>query len=180
MRGGGIAPYGFGPAMQMFGELLEAASGEKDIKEVAGRQLVPNIVQRGVQSGKALAEGPSEEGRYPVRNSRGDLIYEESLLQFGARMFIARPSIEKESQDYIRDKVLDRRLKNEIIRDFSDAVANGDAERARALLDKYKIFPRNLKQSIMAAVMRKNLSAKDRAMLDKGIADLIFEEVYLK
>ena len=89
-----------------------------------------------------------------MRNSRGDLIYEESLLQLGARMFIARPSIEKESQDYIRDKVLDRRLKNEIIRDFSDAVANGDAERARALLDKYKIFPRNLKQSIMAAVMR--------------------------
>lgn len=176
--GGGILPYGAGPAVDLVGDMIDFIAGESNITEVAKKQFLPVVAQRGEQSLRALAEGEVESGKYPIRKATGDLLYKETPLQIGARVFIARPSIEKRGQKVVSDSKMEQQLRTKLMRTISDAFASGDDNKAQAMMERYNI--EFSPQSFDAAIKRRNLTSADRAMINKSMKQLAWEEMYLK
>lgn len=174
-KGGGVAPYGLGPAVNLFESIGKALKGEVAPEEVMYKQLTPVAFQRGMQSGKALAEGPDTEGKYPVRKQpTGELQYRETPEQLAARVLVAKPSIETKEQQEIQKIRLTKKMYTETQRKISDLIAAGKVKQALELATKYKI--QLSKQSVTAAMKRRAFTARERALMNKAESMKLFEE----
>jgi hypothetical protein len=174
--GGGIAPYGFGPAVETAENIGKVLTGEIPSIEGLGRAFEPTTVQRIRQDLRALVEG-EKEGEYPIRAPYDStLLYRESPVELFSRVFLGRPSKEVEVSREAYRKALEDVTANQIVREMADAIVQGKLDEAMELSIKYKI-PIST-QAITNAFMRYNLTKDERTLLDelRSSSKVLFRE----
>jgi hypothetical protein len=150
--GAGIAPSG---VMPLINTVRQTLSGEWD-------KLIPVAVRRAQQSIKALMEGETVQGGYPIRTSEGTLSTRETLTQTLGRN-IVKPYAETQSQIEMQREKLTDQLRRDKHKEAVRLVANGKGEEANKLLDKYGVVvtPEDMK----AEYFRRNFTPVERARI---------------
>lgn len=168
--GGGLLPYGLGPAVETIPEALQnipkVFGDEIPAFEALGRATEPLTISRIRQEVRAIMEGP-EEGKYPIREPYGDtMLYREKPFELFSRIFLGRPSHEVEVSEKGYEKALLDRGYNELQERISNLIAEGKVEAAIDISMQYNI-PIS-KESIASAMRRRILTREERLKLEKA------------
>lgn len=172
-QGGGVMPYGAGPAVNLVGEIKTALSGINPELDDLLQELEPLAIQRLSQSIKALREGPNEEGKYTVR-AGGDALYKERLGDLGKRVSVGRPMVETRESNEIRDIRNRESLYNAIQQRIGELLVDGEIDKANSLSRKYNI-PIS-RSSVDAARKRREMTRTERKKNRPAKARARFEE----
>jgi hypothetical protein len=175
--GGGVAPYGLGPAVQSAQGLTEVVSGTIPAVEGLMNMVEPITMQRVRQDIRALAEGADEAGEYPIREKYGStLMYKEDPKELFTRVFLGRPSQEFEVSEKAGRKRLEDIEATQMIQQMAEAIVAGEPGKAMELATKYKL-PIS-KASIKNAYLRYMLTKDQRMLMDelRGESRIMFRE----
>lgn len=164
--GGGIFPYGLGPAMQsgkQVGELVNSLLAGADIDTGdALRPVLPVFIGRTAQAIDAIKSGKDTQGKYTIKSTiTGRPTYKEGITDIAKRTFVGRPMVETEAALATKLRAFEQKSYNDLVTEISDLYAEGKTREAFELMRKYKIKP--TKESLKAAVMRKKLTSTERA-----------------
>ena len=172
--GGGLFPYGLGPGMDSLQNIGKLLSGKMSSVEFADEEA-PVPVKRVVQTVRAIKEGKSPSGEYPIRDRvTGDLMYMEKPYQLFIRNFVGRPVQEKEIQDVaFRNKLISEAYRN-AQQEISRLIVDGDIDKALEIATEYGIRPS--RASVEALMLRKMLTVEERMLMNKAKAMGLFEE----
>ena len=144
VSGGGLLPYGPGPAIDFAkdavgaaGKVVQAIIGQEGWDEAFGsvsQAIEPGASRRIRQAYKAIKEGPNEEGLYPIRKiGSGYLQYEEPIVDVAKRTLVGRPMIETRDSREIKAKMADQKAVSMISTRISDLIVKGDDEAAERI-----------------------------------------------
>jgi hypothetical protein len=161
-EGGGIMPYGLGPAVGLAGDIKKAFSGVSPELDDLLEELEPLAFQRYAQSIRAYKEGPNEDGLYTIRDD-GEAKYRESIGDLGKRTAFGKPMAETREANALRDSRNKEAIYNSIQTQISNLLADGDEKsvaKANALAKKYNI-PIS-RASVEAAMRRRQLTRSER------------------
>lgn len=171
--GGGIFPYGFGPAIETAENIGRSISEEVDGFDILLQEMEPVESTRLRQAFQALKEG--KEGAYPIHSpTTGKLLYEENLKDIVARTFFARPSIESRTQEKATRKRLSDKLYSKLQQKISNLITEGKLDQAIELSTKYRIPISD--QSIEAAIKRRMLTTEERLLLEESKTRMPFKQ----
>lgn len=164
VSGGGILPYGLGPGVE-FGpnvaaassKLLQAILGQEAWSEAFGSvslAIEPGASRRTRQAIRAIAEGPSEEGLYPIRRIGGGYLqYEEPLVDVVKRTLVGRPMIETKQSRELKAKLADQKALTSVNSRIADLLVMGKDKEAERISKSWGgIWPS--KDAIKAAYKR--------------------------
>jgi len=179
--GGGVAPYGLGPAIQSATELGEVVTGTIPAMEGLMNMVEPITMQRVRQDIRALAEGADEAGEYPVREKYGPtLMYKETPKELATRVFLGRPSKEFDVSERAGRKRLEDIQATQMIQEMAEAIVAGEPGKAMEMATKYKL-PIS-KASIKNAYLRYMLTKDQRMLMDelRGESKILYREYMRK
>jgi len=179
--GGGVAPYGLGPAIQSAKELGDVVAGTIPAMEGLMNMVEPITMQRVRQDIRALAEGADEAGEYPVREKYGPtLMYKETPKELATRVFLGRPSQEFEVSEKAGRKRLEDIQATQMIQEMAEAIVAGEPGKAMEMATKYKL-PIS-KASIKNAYLRYMLTKDQRMLMDelRGESKILYREYMRK
>ena len=93
---------------------------------------------------KSLRYGESSDGKYPVFNREGDMMYELSLVELIARAVGPRTKVGAEEYLKWRRKIETNREYDKIREEVIEAIADGDGEKLADLLEEAQKHDRML------------------------------------
>lgn len=181
--GGGIFPYGLGPAIQSGAQTVDLANrllsgADIDVGDVL-RPAMPSMIARTAQGYEAIKTGKDTQGKYTIKSTiTGRPTYKESLADIAKRTFLGRPMVETETALATKLRAFEQKSYNDLITEISDLYADGKTKEAFELMRKYKVRP--TKESLKAAVMRKKLSATERSERKKPSKTRYLYEQHLR
>jgi hypothetical protein len=170
VSGGGILPYGPGPAIEFLtkdapnaaGKLLQALLGQESWDEFSGaasQAFEPGSIRRLRQAAGAIAEGPDEEGLLPIRRIGGGVLpaggiqYKEKPIDVAKRTLVGRPMVETRQGREARAKAADQKTITAVSQRISNLLVLGKDEQAQKLSKAWGgIWPS--KEGVKAAYRR--------------------------
>jgi len=155
--GGGLLPSGLGPTASGIGKVIQKA-GEGKGSEQFVKEITPVMGKRIADAYRAVKDRKS--GLYPMKNSKGHIMYYLTSKELAMRTFGPRPSKEsKEYAEWKRASLLEQERK-EVLEDITQAIVDNDMDKANRLIDKYQVVP--TRRQVDSEILKRNLSREER------------------
>lgn len=136
--GGGLLPSGLGPTATGAIKVAQAVTKGRGLEQLK-KELTPVQVKRFVDLYKSVVG--ERKNQYPVYDRKGRVMYYLTAPQLVRRTI--GPRTAKESKEWLKyqKETLLEQERREVLDDIKKAIVDGDTQKARALVKKYKVYP---------------------------------------
>lgn len=166
-EGGGMLPSGLGPTPSSLLKVIEKAKESRGL-EALGKELSPVMTNRMVQTYKAITKRHVDKegkGLYPIYNQDKQLMYYLTGKQLLMRSIGPRSATEtKQYVDFRKDYLLDKEHQD-ILRDITRAIIDGNDKKANLLINKYGLVPSE--KALVNEALRRELPYEERREINK-------------
>ncbi len=176
MGGGGLVPYGLGPAFTAAGNVTTAFRNQNSEFDTLLGQFEPVGSVRIRQAVGALQDGPNEEGKYPIRHPySGEMLYRETPWELAQRTFGPKPYSETKEQRAISLRKAEDLTYASVRKQINEAFAEGKTDKALNLISKYKIpiKAEDVRDAIKQSMLRKSMTRGERMKTPRSEAGFL-------